>query len=145
MLAEAGGGATVLAGGQTLMPLLDLRMSQPFILVDINQIAALKGVSRVAGGTRIGPMTRQCEVLADEALGARSARAGAGDAPCRASSDAQSRHDRRLHRARRARGGNARHRRGAGREHRGALDARHAQRCRRRILSRPVSDGAGAG
>jgi carbon-monoxide dehydrogenase medium subunit len=31
-LAEAGGGATVLAGGQTLMPLLNLRMSQPFIL-----------------------------------------------------------------------------------------------------------------
>ena len=67
-LAEAGGGATVLAGGQTLMPLLNLRMSQPFILVDINKIAELKGVSRVAGGIRIGPMTRQCEVLADEAL-----------------------------------------------------------------------------
>jgi carbon-monoxide dehydrogenase medium subunit len=68
MLAEAGGGATVLAGGQTLIPLLNLRMSQPFIIVDINKIADLKGVSRVAGGTRIGPMTRQCEVLADEAL-----------------------------------------------------------------------------
>jgi carbon-monoxide dehydrogenase medium subunit len=67
-LAEAGGGATVLAGGQTLMPLLNLRMSQPFILVDINKIAELKGVSRVPGGIRIGPMTRQCEVLADEAL-----------------------------------------------------------------------------
>ena len=67
-LAQAGGGATVLAGGQTLMPLLNLRMSQPFILVDINKIAELKGVSRVAGGIRIGPMTRQCEVLADEAL-----------------------------------------------------------------------------
>ncbi len=34
ILAEAGGGATVLAGGQTLMPLLNLRMSQPFIIVD---------------------------------------------------------------------------------------------------------------
>ena len=67
-LAEAGGGATVLAGGQTLMPLLNLRMSQPFIVVDINKIAELKGVSRVAGGTRIGPMTRQCEVLADQTL-----------------------------------------------------------------------------
>jgi aerobic carbon-monoxide dehydrogenase medium subunit len=67
-LAEAGGGATVLAGGQTLMPLLNLRMSQPFIIVDINKIADLKGVSRVAGGIRIGPMTRQREVLADETL-----------------------------------------------------------------------------
>jgi aerobic carbon-monoxide dehydrogenase medium subunit len=68
VLAEAGGGATVLAGGQTLMPLLNLRMSQPFIIVDINKIADLKGVSRVAGGTRIGPMTRQCEILADASL-----------------------------------------------------------------------------
>jgi carbon-monoxide dehydrogenase medium subunit len=67
-LAEAGGGAAVLAGGQTLLPLLNLRMSQPFILVDINKIAELKGVSRIAAGIRIGPMTRQCEVLADEAL-----------------------------------------------------------------------------
>ena len=67
-LAEAGGGATVLAGGQTLMPLLALRMSQPFILVDINRIAALKGVSRVAGATRIGPVTRQNAVIADPTL-----------------------------------------------------------------------------
>ncbi len=68
-LAEAGGGATVLAGGQTLMPLLALRMSQPFILVDINRIAALKGVCRTAEGTCIGPMMRQNEVIADPTLG----------------------------------------------------------------------------
>jgi carbon-monoxide dehydrogenase medium subunit len=68
-LAEAGGGATVLAGGQTLMPLLALRMSQPFILVDINRIAALKGVFRADGGTRVGPTTRQNEVIADATLG----------------------------------------------------------------------------
>ncbi len=68
LLAEAGGGASVLAGGQTLMPLLALRMSQPFILVDINNIAALRGVSRIAGGTRIGPATRQCDGLADAVL-----------------------------------------------------------------------------
>jgi aerobic carbon-monoxide dehydrogenase medium subunit len=68
-LAEAGGGATVIAGGQTLMPLLALRMSQPFILVDINRIAALKGVSRVAGGTRIGAITRQNEAIVNPTLG----------------------------------------------------------------------------
>lgn len=67
-LAEAGGGATVLAGGQTLMPLLNLRMSQPFILVDINKIPALKGITRIDGGTRIGPITRQCEVIESEVL-----------------------------------------------------------------------------
>lgn len=68
LLAEAGGGATILAGGQTLMPLLALRMSQPFILVDINRIAALKGVSRAEGGTRIGPIVRQNEAIADPVL-----------------------------------------------------------------------------
>lgn len=68
MLAEAGGGATVLAGGQTLMPLLALRMSQPFILVDINRIAALRGVTCGGGATRIGPTLRQNEAIADATL-----------------------------------------------------------------------------
>lgn len=68
ILSEAGGGATLIAGGQTLMPLLNLRMSQPFILVDINGIAELKGVTRVEGGTRVGPATRQADALRDEVL-----------------------------------------------------------------------------
>lgn len=71
LLGEAGGGATVIAGGQTLMPLLNLRMSQPFVLVDINGIAALKGVKRVEGGTWIGPATRQGDALEDETLARR--------------------------------------------------------------------------
>ena len=53
VLAEAGGGATVLAGGQTLMPLLALRMSQPFILVDINRIRGLSGIACTSQSTRI--------------------------------------------------------------------------------------------
>lgn len=68
LLAEAGGGATVLAGGQTLLPLLALRMSQPFILVDINRIEALKSVTRADETTRIGPVVRQNEVIANPAL-----------------------------------------------------------------------------
>ncbi len=67
-LAEAGGGATVLAGGQTLMPLLNLRMSQPFIVIDLNKIAKLRGIARADGRTRIGAMTRQCEVILSQVL-----------------------------------------------------------------------------
>jgi carbon-monoxide dehydrogenase medium subunit len=67
-LAAAGGGATVLAGGQTLMPLLALRMSQPFVIVDINRIAALGGVKRTDGGTRIGSIVRQNEAIADPTI-----------------------------------------------------------------------------
>lgn len=68
LLAEAAGGATVLAGGQTLLPLLALRMSQPFILVDINRIDTLKNVTRVDRATRIGSAVRQNEVIADKTL-----------------------------------------------------------------------------
>jgi aerobic carbon-monoxide dehydrogenase medium subunit len=68
ILAEAGGGAAVLAGGQTLLPLLNLRMSQPFIIVDINRIPELKGITRAKDATHVGPMTRQCELIEDEAL-----------------------------------------------------------------------------
>lgn len=70
ILSEAGGGATILAGGQTLMPLLNLRMSQPFIIVDINRIAALKGIARESDAIRVGPVTRQCDALADPLLSA---------------------------------------------------------------------------
>ena len=68
LLANAGGGATVLAGGQTLMPLLALRMSQPFVLVDINRIGALAGISHTVDATRIGAMTRQADALVDREL-----------------------------------------------------------------------------
>jgi carbon-monoxide dehydrogenase medium subunit len=67
-LAEAGGGATLLAGGQTLMPLLALRMSQPFIIVDINRIEGIRGVSHTADATRIAAGTRQAAALADGEL-----------------------------------------------------------------------------
>jgi carbon-monoxide dehydrogenase medium subunit len=68
ILAEAGGGATVIAGGQTLMPLLALRMSQPFVLVDINKTEGMTGITHPAAGTRIGAATRQAALLADAEL-----------------------------------------------------------------------------
>jgi carbon-monoxide dehydrogenase medium subunit len=68
ILSDAGGGATVLAGGQTLMPLLNLRMSQPFILVDINKIDGISGVTTTPAGVRIGAATRQNAVIADDEL-----------------------------------------------------------------------------
>ncbi|MFA7585243.1 MAG: xanthine dehydrogenase family protein subunit M [Novosphingobium sp.] len=68
ILTDAGGGATVIAGGQTLMPLLNLRMSQPFVLVDINAIAGFRDVTRVDGGTRVGPGIRQADALKNATL-----------------------------------------------------------------------------
>jgi aerobic carbon-monoxide dehydrogenase medium subunit len=69
-LARAAGDAAILAGGQTLMPLLALRMATPTVVVDINRIAGLAGVSRIDGGTRIGALTRQAAILADPIVAA---------------------------------------------------------------------------
>ena len=67
-LANAAGDATILAGGQTLLPLLALRMSTPGIIVDINRIDELKGAARNGASTRVGPMMRQAEALKDATL-----------------------------------------------------------------------------
>lgn len=64
----AGGDATILAGGQTLVPLLALRMNNPSLVVDINRIPALKGVTRMDGATSIGAVTRQCDILSDAVI-----------------------------------------------------------------------------
>jgi carbon-monoxide dehydrogenase medium subunit len=57
-LAEAGGEAKVLAGGQSLMPMLNFRLLRPSILVDINRIAGLSFIAETADSIRIGALTR---------------------------------------------------------------------------------------
>ena len=56
-LAEFGDEAKVLAGGQSLMPLLNLRLTHPTHLVDINRVAELDGISN-GDGVRIAAVTR---------------------------------------------------------------------------------------
>lgn len=51
--------ARALAGGQSLMPLLAMRLAHPSLLVDLNRIPGLDGVSFDDGVLRIGAMTRQ--------------------------------------------------------------------------------------
>jgi carbon-monoxide dehydrogenase medium subunit len=64
LLAEYQDEASVLAGGQSLIPLLALRLAHPAVLIDINGIAELSGVSAVNGSVAIGAMTR--EYVAEE-------------------------------------------------------------------------------
>jgi len=54
----------VLAGGQSLIPLLALRLARPAVLIDINGVTELSGVSAVDGWLAIGAMTR--EYVAEE-------------------------------------------------------------------------------
>ena len=59
LLAEHDDEASVLAGGQSLIPLLALRLARPAVLIDINGIDELSGVSVTDGWVAIGAMTRE--------------------------------------------------------------------------------------
>src|SRR5580700_7394760 len=64
LLAEHQDEASVLAGGQSLIPLLALRLARPAVLIDINGLGELSEVSVADGWTAIGAMTR--EYVAEE-------------------------------------------------------------------------------
>jgi aerobic carbon-monoxide dehydrogenase medium subunit len=64
LLAEHQDEATLLAGGQSLIPLLALRLAHPAVLVDINGLDELSGVSVIDGRVAIGALTR--EYMAEE-------------------------------------------------------------------------------
>jgi CO/xanthine dehydrogenase FAD-binding subunit len=57
-LVRGGGEAKLLAGGQSLVPMLNFRLVQPAILVDINRVPGLAYVAKASGGLRIGALTR---------------------------------------------------------------------------------------
>ena len=59
LLAEHGGDAKPLAGGQSLIPAMNFRLARPAVLVDLNRIAELAYVRPESGGIAIGAMTRQ--------------------------------------------------------------------------------------
>ena len=71
VLASLGPGGKVLAGGQSLLPLLSMRLAAPDHLVDINRLADLAYVRVDGGQVRVGALARHAQVLAD--LPARTA------------------------------------------------------------------------
>lgn len=58
--------AKVLAGGQSLVPLLSMRLAAPSMLVDINALPDLDHVTSDGDGVRVGALARHSAVLADE-------------------------------------------------------------------------------
>ena len=63
LLGDNAGGAQVLAGGQSLVPSLNMRLSSPDMLVDINRIEALRGIEERGREVRIGDFTF-CPIIA---------------------------------------------------------------------------------
>jgi carbon-monoxide dehydrogenase medium subunit len=59
-------GAKVLAGGQSLVPLLSMRLAAPSMLVDINGLPDLDAIEVTEAGVRIGALARHADVLADQ-------------------------------------------------------------------------------
>jgi carbon-monoxide dehydrogenase medium subunit len=65
LVEHPGDDVKVLAGGQSLIPLMKLRFARPDRLVDINRIDELRGVRAAGGGLRIGALVRESELEAD--------------------------------------------------------------------------------
>ena len=59
LLTRYGGEAKLLAGGQSLMPLMNFRLARPAALIDLNAIASLGYIREADGQVRFGAMTRQ--------------------------------------------------------------------------------------
>jgi carbon-monoxide dehydrogenase medium subunit len=66
LMAEHGSDAKVLAGGQSLIPLMKLRLARPDRLIDIGRLDDLRGVREMTGGgLAIGPLTTYAALLED--------------------------------------------------------------------------------
>ena len=84
ILKEREGEAKVLSGGYSLLPLLKLRLAQPALLIDLQAIDGLDGISRTDDDIRIGARATHRRILEDDGLAAvlpimRDAAGGIGD------------------------------------------------------------------
>ncbi|SFF01090.1 FAD binding domain-containing protein [Blastococcus tunisiensis] len=66
VLSDEGAGAKVLAGGQSLLPLLSMRLAAPTTLVDINRVPGLDSIEVTGDGVTVGALVRHNALLAHE-------------------------------------------------------------------------------
>lgn len=71
LLAQYGDEAKLLAGGQSLIPFMRFRLATPAVLIDINPITALRGLSENEGDLIIGALTRESELEQGEPIRSR--------------------------------------------------------------------------
>lgn len=62
LLDQYGDNAKILAGGQSLLPSLNMRLSAPEVLIDISQISELKQIKELNNELHVGSLVRHCEV-----------------------------------------------------------------------------------
>ena len=68
LLSEHGDGAKAIAGGQSLVPMMNLRMAAPSLLIDIRKVEDLQGVAINGDMIRIGALTCHYEIDTDELI-----------------------------------------------------------------------------
>jgi carbon-monoxide dehydrogenase medium subunit len=68
LLERHGEGARILAGGQSLIPSLNMRLSSPEVLVDINALDELRGITVLGSTVRIGALTTHSQVEQSEII-----------------------------------------------------------------------------
>ncbi|MEE2955889.1 MAG: xanthine dehydrogenase family protein subunit M [Pseudomonadota bacterium] len=68
VLTKFGENARILAGGQSLMATLNMRLSKPDILIDINHIDGLAGIEDTGKNIRVGALTRHVEIETSELI-----------------------------------------------------------------------------
>lgn len=71
ILAQHGAEGKILAGGQSLMPMLNMRIARPTALIDINGVAGLDGIGGNGDGLVLGALVRQQDLLGDARLAER--------------------------------------------------------------------------
>ena len=72
LLAAYGDKAKVLSGGQSLMPAMNLRLISPELIVDIGEIAELRGIAVRGGVLSIGALTRHVDLLKSPEIAAHA-------------------------------------------------------------------------
>jgi carbon-monoxide dehydrogenase medium subunit len=68
LIGEFGDDARLLAGGQSLVPLMNFRLARPSVVIDLNRLDDLSDIVEEDGGLRIGAMTRQARLETSDAV-----------------------------------------------------------------------------
>src|SRR6201987_3541375 len=68
LLQQHGDAAKILSGGQSLIPMMKMRLAQPEYLIDINQISGLDYIKEEDGYLKIGALTREADLEASDLI-----------------------------------------------------------------------------
>ncbi len=72
LLARHGGDAKLLAGGQSLVPMMNLRLARPAVVLNLNRVSGLGGIQAEDRGLTLGALVRQRQLERDARIAERA-------------------------------------------------------------------------